>query len=451
MKSLYFQLLVSFILIIIFSLTISTLTEYYTYSSRLPGLITEITTKSLAHQLSSIYTKNRDWDNLESEMQRLDNLETLNPSDDANLRIIIRNSDGKTVYNSFLNITRLGNSELIEGESFPVIDFSTEETVGMITIYISREYIHRHADIYISGLLQSSILKTLITAAIAFLFSLLLSRRVTRPLLELTDAAQAITASGQSAQISFESTDELGRLSSAFNRMISALREQQESRKQLVADISHQINTPLNAIRLEARGLSDGLVSQKEASYHIMKEVDKLTNVIYDLDWLSETDSGGYSLNLQKFSANLLLSEVKGHWLNKSEAEGMDIVIEECPATPPIMIDVMRISSVIGNLLDNAVKYAPFGSRIRLGCREKADSVELYVCDEGAPIPLNERGRIFERFYRAEKHRESDKKGSGLGLSIVKQIVEKHGGNVRLECGDGRGNCFIISLPAVSG
>ncbi|MBI9107012.1 MAG: HAMP domain-containing histidine kinase [Spirochaetales bacterium] len=447
-KSIYFQVLISFILIIFFTLAISTIIEYHTYSSQLPILFTEIRTKTIAQNLSSAYTRDNGWDNLDLEIQRISNLDSLNTLDESTQRIIVRDSDGKTIYNSFLNIIRIENIVLVEGESQFIIDFKTSKAVGIVTVYISQDYLLKHAHAYIIELLKSGIYKGLITAGIAFILSLLFSRRITRPVIRLTEAAQSIDVGGESNKISITSSDELGRLSSAFNSMITSLNSQRKLRKKLLTDVSHQINTPLNAIRLEARGLSDGLVSAEEASHFIIAEVDSLRNIIYDLDWLAETDSGVYTLNKVEYQLTRLIDEEVRRWVHKAEAQKLKLIItENSDKLPPVLIDVIRISTVIGNLIDNAMKYSTEGGQINIGCSLDNYQLIVSVCDDGPAIAPEHRSHIFERFYRIKKSDKPDIPGRGLGLSIVKQIVELHKGRIWLECGEEKGNCFFFSLP----
>lgn len=451
LKSIYFQVLLSFLLVIFSTLVISTIIEYYTYASQLPELFTELRSKTIAQHLSSAYTRDNGWDNLNSEIQRLNNLESLNTIDDTTLRIIIRDNDGRTVYNSFLNITRIKDDVLIEGESQPIIDFKTKSSVGVLTVYISQGYILRYADNYAGQLIKSGVYKALLTALIAVILSLFLSRSLTRPVIQLTDAAQAVAEGGKSRQILFTSTNELGRLSSTFNSMLSSLQTQQNLRKQLIADVSHEINTPLNAIRLEARGLSDGLVSAEEAGYHIIKEIDALKNIIYDLDWLAETDSGAYVLNKEEYKIQDLIIEESRRWLNKAGSRNIEMKIPVFNQNiPPVMIDVVRMTTVVGNLIDNAVKYSPDGSQINIGCGFENNIVKISVCDNGPAIAAEYQPHVFERFYRAEAV-SSERPGRGLGLSIVKQIIELHRGCIYLECGKKSGNCFVFTLPVDPG
>lgn len=448
LKTIYSQLIISFIIIILLTISISTFAEYRTYTRKLPGLITKIRSDSIARNISSSYTAVSGWDNLAGEIQRLRELDSLNTIDDASLRIIIKDNDGKTVYNSFSELIRIDSKELIEGQSAAIIDYNNSETVGLVTIYISREYINILASDYISDLLIAGIYKSLITAAAAVLLSLLLSRRITSPIILLTKAAGKIADEGSSSPIEVFTSNETGKLSDAFNKMLSSLQMQRELRKQLLTDISHEINTPLNAIRLEARGLQDNLVAADEASTNIIHEIDKLKNIIYDLDWLSETDSGAYSINKQSCGISRLIREEAGRWLHKADIKNIRIINErEENDEITISADVIRIRTVLGNLIDNALKYSPEGSTVRLGYINYDGTVEVYVCDNGKAIAEEYREKIFERFFRAEESGNSAVPGRGLGLAISKQIAELHGGSLRLECRPGGGNCFRFTLP----
>lgn len=448
LKTIRSQLTAAFLLIIIITIVISTVTEYQTYSRELPALITEIRSTSIAGNLSASYSNNRGWNNLDEEIQRLRELDSLNTNDDANLRIIIRDIEGKTVYNSFAELTSMNSTALIEAQTKTIINQGSEQAAGTVTIYISREYISEYASDYIGDLLKTGIYKSLLTAAAALILSLILSRYITAPIIQLTNAADAITKDEASEPIKFKTVNEIGKLGSSFNKMMASLKTQKELRKQLLSDVSHEINNPLNTIRLEAKGLTDNLVSVEEAGVNIINEVDKLKNIIYDLDWLAETDSGAVALKKENITISRLILEETKRWINKADTKNIEIIIEKTNGTNALVkVDPIRIRTVIGNLVDNAVKYTPAGSKIKAGCRTHAGTIEIYVCDNGPAIPSAERDKIFGRFYRAGTLENSAVYGRGLGLAISKKIVELHGGQLRLESGDETGNCFIFTLP----
>ena len=230
--------------------------------------------------------------------------------------------------------------------------------------------------------------------------------------------------------------------------MIASLKTQRDLRKQLLSDVSHEINTPLNAIRLEARGLSDGLVSAEVASHYIISEIDSLKNIVYDLDWLAETDSGIYALNKEAYQISKLITEEAKRWIPKAESRDLKLEVKEnVEPLPAVRVDVVRISTVLGNLIDNAIKYSSAGGRIEINVLVNKSQLVISVCDNGPAIAPDHQSVIFERFYRAERSGRAEVPGRGLGLAIVKRIVELHKGRVWVECGKEYGNCFFFSLP----
>jgi histidine kinase len=451
-KSIFFKVLVSFLSIVFFTLIISTYIEYYNYASELPKLFTEIRTKTIAQHLSASYTRDNGWNNLNMEILRINNLESLNTIDEVSLRIIVRDQDNRTIYNSFLNLKDIKNIVLVEGKSQPVTDFKTSEQVGLVTVYISRDYLREHTKAYLRELLKSGMFKGLITALGALVLSILLSRRITRPLILLTDAVLNVKNREEGNRVSITSSDEIGRLSAVFNSMLMSLEVEKKMRKQLLSDISHEINTPLNAMRLEARGLSDGLVSKEEACRYIIGEIDSLRNIIYDLDWLAETDSGAYSLNKEDCDILKLVNDEIKRWTHKARASGNKLVVEVLQASFPLVsLDLIRINTVLSNLIDNAIKYSSQNGSIRVKVSSDNSQLIISVCDSGPAIEPGHRSLIFERFYRTGGSPGSEVPGRGLGLAIVKQIIELHEGRLWLECGEKQGNCFSFSLPLKTG
>ena len=450
-SSIHTKVLSAFLAVIFLTIALGTFIEYRIYASELPGLITGIQTRTIAMSLSLSYTRNNGWDQISSEIMRYSipgYIKNSNKnSDDPGIRVIVRDSEGKTVYNSFTDILSVGETELVEGLSQPVIDYGRSEQVGIVTLYISSEYLDRQAAVYARGLIRSGIYKVFFTALIALLLSLLLSKRITEPVVRLTEAAKSVAESGSAEPIRTGSGDEIGQLGNAFNSMITALQSQRGLRKQLIADVSHEINTPLNSIRLEARALSDGLVSPDEAALRIIANVDSLKNTVYDLDWLSESDSGSYRLEKAPCSPAVLTADEIERWKHAASAAGIKLNAEKIDSSIPLIAaDPVRISTVIGNLIENAVKYAPRGSTVDIACKSSPDGIKISVCDDGPVIEPLHRERIFTRNYRAAPG-SGDVPGRGLGLSIARTIIEMHGGIIRLDCGEDHGNCFSFSLP----
>lgn len=447
MKSMFWRLLTAFVFIIIISILISTSIEYLTSKSQLPHLLTEIRSQTIAQVLSSSYTRDKEWGNLQQEISRLDQDDPKESLLNLSMRIVVRDIHKKTLYNSFSNLIKLGDFPLIEGESVQILDLEKSEIIGTVTIYISREFLEQETKRYLYSLMKPRIIQGIISILILIIVAALLSRRMTIPIIALTRATQNISKNEEASIIPVNNSDELGQMTESFNQMILSLKAQKQLRKNLIRDLSHEINTPLSVIRLEAKGLYSKLVSAEKASVQIIEEVDKLGNIVNDLDWLVESDSGEIKLNRKPCAIGQLIQDEVERWQLQAEMENINLELSEIPpGLPELTIDIVRMSQVLGNLIENGLKYSPAGSRLTVECHEEKNAVVISVCDNGRGISSEDLPFIFERLYRGKKSGEINKEGRGLGLSIVKNIVERHQGRVRVESTESKGSCFFISL-----
>ncbi|MBI9096888.1 MAG: HAMP domain-containing histidine kinase, partial [Spirochaetaceae bacterium] len=365
------------------------------------------------------------------------------------LRIIVRDNHGKTLYNSFTDLVQRDDSPLIEGDSVRIVDYDTFEITGTITVYINQDFLERETGEYILGILKPRIIQGFLTIVIALVAAALLSRRITSPIKALTRATRGISQRGKTQLLPVNSADELGQMSQSFNQMITSLQKQRELRKRLISDVSHEINNPLNVIRLEAKGLQDEIITSDEASARIIDEVDTLSNLIHDLDWLAETDSGEFKLKKDYYPIGKIIQTEVDRWQLNAQIAELRLELTPLPRDLPILyIDAMRISQVLGNLLENGLKYSKAHGSVTVSCEVENQKVVISIADTGPGIPAVDLPYVFERFYRVDQSRVRSKGGRGLGLSIVKQIVEMHNGCVWAESRKGEGSCFYFSLPA---
>ena len=180
---------------------------------------------------------------------------------------------------------------------------------------------------FLNTLLAITLIAALLTAGLATLLAAWLSKRITAPVLALTEATQAI-AQGATTELPVSSSDELGRMSAAFNRMTATLESQRDLRKRLINDLSHELNTPLSVIQLEAKGLRDGLQTPENASDHIIQEVGRLRGLVTDLNWLAETDHGELRLSLQRSSVHELLAAELDRWRPQCQAQAIELSLQ---------------------------------------------------------------------------------------------------------------------------
>lgn len=288
----------------------------------------------------------------------------------------------------------------------------------------------------------------LIGAVIALLLGVFLSRSLTRPIRELTRATHAVSEGDLSQQVPVRSNDELGELAQAFNKMSSELSRSVNARKQMTADIAHELRTPLSLILGHAEAVHDGVLPPSRENFEIIRdEATRLEHLVNDLRTLSLADAGELSIQPQTVEPLRLLHEVSSLYQYQAQKKNIVFTLDVASNLPTIEVDPGRMTQVLTNILDNAMRHTPEGGRIVLAAKEVDDMVELSVQDSGPGLSIEDVNRIFERFYRTDSARQREDGGSGLGLAIAKSIVQAQGGQLSAESEPGAGLRVIIRLP----
>jgi signal transduction histidine kinase len=284
--------------------------------------------------------------------------------------------------------------------------------------------------------------------AIALLVGVLLARNLTRPLRDLTQAIQAMTAGELRQEVPIRSTDELGTLTQAFNRLSADLARSNELRRQMTADIAHELRTPLTVIRAYIDGLRDGVFKPTPARFAAMQaETQHLQRLVEDLRTLSLADAGELPMAREPVSCQALLERLAAAHTPQAAARDIALQVSVEPEVPGIVADPERMIQVLGNLVTNALRYTPSGGQITLSARLRGDAVALAVSDTGAGIAPDALPHVFDRFYRGDPARSQQDGESGLGLAIAKSIVEAHGGKIEVQSELGRGTTFTVLMP----
>lgn len=273
-----------------------------------------------------------------------------------------------------------------------------------------------------------------------------LARTLTRPVNELTAATHAMAKGQLEQQVPVRSTDELGELSLAFNQMSADLARANQSRKQMTADIAHDLRNPLTVIGGYLESLRDGVLKPTPERFDTMyTEVQHLQRLVNDLRTLSLADSGELVLYRQPASPRDLLERLAAAYRHRAEQQSITLSITSEPDLPETRLDSERIEQVLGNLVSNALRYTPEGGEIRLTAEQQAGNLAISVQDTGSGISEEALPFIFERSYRGDASRSGNE--SGLGLAIAKSIVELHGGTLSVTSQPGQGSQFWIRLP----
>lgn len=282
----------------------------------------------------------------------------------------------------------------------------------------------------------------------SLLLGVILARTLTRPIRELTVATQAIADGNLEHQVNVRSKDELGELATSFNLMSAKLALSLNLRKQMTADIAHELRTPISLIIGHIDAMEEGVLPASSETFAILRdEALRLGRLVEDLRTLSRADAGELIL-VRRFvqPAHLLEQTSKLHQPLARE-KNIAIQLEIEADLPEIHIDPDRIAQVLDNLMSNALRHTPAEGQITLRAQRNAESIELSIQDSGPGIDPSELPYVFDRFYRADKSRQRETGGSGLGLAIAKSIIELHGGQITVESEAGEGTNFIIQLP----
>ncbi|MCX6054789.1 MAG: ATP-binding protein [Chloroflexi bacterium] len=283
---------------------------------------------------------------------------------------------------------------------------------------------------------QAIVSSAVIAGIIALILGAVLFLQITAPLRQLRKAATAITNGDLSQRVSIKSKDEFGELGSTFNKMAESLSNVETQRQHLMADIAHELRTPLAAIQGTLEAMQDGVLPlDGEQLTATLSETTLLNRLIDDLRLLSLAEAGQLKLELQKVNPGELIQQIVDRMVPTANQKNVQLKTEIQTALPEFLLDPDRIAQVLNNLTSNALRYTPEGGMITVQAflLPNSKSLRVSVTDTGRGIDLENLPFVFDRFYRAEKSRSRSSGGSGLGLAIVKQLVEAHGGQVYAE------------------
>ncbi len=296
---------------------------------------------------------------------------------------------------------------------------------------------------------QNLLIAGLIATGLGVLVALVFARRMARPIEAISAAASSLAQGKLSVRIPApRGEDEIARLARNFNRMAEALEKLEAERRAMIADIAHELRTPLTVMQGRLEAIQDGVVPLE------MGEIDRLhqqarllSRLVEDLRTLSLADAGRLNLALQPLNLAELARRMAAAFGAALEAKQVALELRLPEGPVPVRADPDRLAQVIGNLLTNALEHTPAGGRIALEVAKDTTHAHLRVLDSGPGIPAEALNKVFDRFYRAEASRSRATGGSGLGLSIVKALVELHKGTVAAHNRPEGGALFEVRLP----
>ena len=461
------RLRITRVLIIVIALTVAwnLAASYYTIQRQFDAFVRGLgrtEASNLARQLSRAYTGAKGWDTVDAALSasgylyenRAEHREghensTGGEADEGfhidRVRVVIVDHAGRSIRDNFSELESGETTRALTGQRREIRDLQTGQIVGFVYLDVNQNFLETESTGFLRDLLLIFIASSAFILVIALLLAASLSRRISTPISALTKATRAIAQRDDATMLPVTSNDELGQLSATFNQMSTALQRQRALRRRLINDVSHELNTPLTVIQLEAKALSDNLQEPVQAAQNIIQEVSMLRNLVNDLNWLAETDSGQLRLRPEKCDiGQLLISEVE-RWQAQAQSRHISLSLEPLPPLPTSQLDPARIRQALGNIIHNALQHTEGGQVIVAAKAEEDGYAEITVTDDGAGIDPADLPHIFDRFYRAK---DSFSRGRGLGLDIARTIIEAHDGAITVNSeGIGRGATVVARLP----
>jgi signal transduction histidine kinase len=362
-------------------------------------------------------------------------------------RVVVLDTGGMVIADTGGAI--LGEQHPAQHASNGVPVFVNDETVGAVLVGSMIEPVLNPAD---EDFLRSVNLSILVTSVAVGLLALvlgsLLFRQITAPLQALSRSARAIAEGDLAQRVTVRSEDEIGQVARSFNRMAESLAGADLQRRNMMADIAHELRTPLTVVQGNLEALMDGvydLTPENVAAIH--KQTVVLTRLVGDLRDLALAEAGQLRLELKVLSLSDVIAQVGEGLEVQAREKDVTLKFEVAAGLPNIQADEQRITQVLFNLISNALRHTPAGGTITVSAEAREDRALVSVRDTGTGIPPEDLPHVFERFYRADRSRARSTGGSGLGLTIAKQIVEAHGGQIWAQSWMGAGSTFAFSLP----
>jgi signal transduction histidine kinase len=440
---LWFRLALTFAVIIL----VTVVTIYFFVSRRIAVEMEDYATtyqRNLSPQVryklySYYFQQGYSWEGVQSLVE--------DTADVSGTRIILAAGNGTVIGDSskeLLGMNYTGSSvspvELIWqqeviGRAYIILDPTARESVA--------PFLRLSASVNRALLLGGSL-----AIGIALLLTFLLSRRMMSPIGVLATAARRLGRGDLSQRVRLQGEGEVASLAEAFNSMAADMEYAEQLRRNMVADVAHELRTPLSNIQGYLEAIRDGMVEPDVAAIRSLnEETSLLSRLVNELQELSLAEAGELKLVYQAEDITNLVRQAVTPWQPQLTAREISLSVELPDDLPPVNIDWQRVNEVLHNILENAVVHTRKGGTIKVGASSKGRWVEVSVSDTGEGIPAEDLPHVFERFYRVDKSRARATGGSGLGLTIAKRLIEAHGGTISVQSKLGEGSRFSFTLP----
>lgn len=408
--------------------------------------------------LSTYYTQTRGWDNVQPLIEQM--------SEISGARVALVDKDGMVIAASNddllgedLEIGENGSVEvrvwvmdeaeqqfLVESGTLPTQNLRRDNRAAVGAVYVDNNSDDKES--FIDSVNKSLVAAVFAAGFVALVLTVTVSRQVIKPLKNLTIAARAMEQGNLNQRVIVKSKDEIGELAHAFNAMAGSLIRLEQLRRNLISDVAHELRTPLSNIRGYLEALQDGLAEPDGDMINLLyEETMMLTHLVNDLQELALAEAGQLRLDRQPVTIKDVLEKTVVSVKPQASAKNVQVSVEIPYDLPCIQADPERIMQVVRNLLNNAITYTPEDGKIVVKAYQRGGEIQVNVQDTGIGVGTEHINNIFERFYRVDPSRTRHTGGVGLGLVIVKQLVEAHGGRVWAESQIGNGSTFSFTIP----
>jgi signal transduction histidine kinase len=284
-------------------------------------------------------------------------------------------------------------------------------------------------------------------ASTAGALSYLVTKRIVQPLIQMEEITKKFAAGHLEERVPAHDIPEVDQLATSFNRMAATLEGVEQRRRELVGDLTHELRTPLTVLKGYLEGLADGTIEPSEEVYHrLSRETARMQRLVNDVQELSKMEAGYLPIKARSLDLQPLLGSIVRRFSDQLAEDSPQLVLEYPPAIPSAFADPERIEQILVNLIGNALRYTLSGS-ITVRVEPNLDKIWISVTDTGQGIAVEDLPHVFERFWRADRSRDRNSGGTGIGLAICRRLVELQGGKIAVESQVGVGSTFKFSLP----
>ena len=448
MRSLSLKLILAFLIVVVVAVALVAIIASQTTAKEFTNFIFDQYQEGYISQLEEYYRSHGDWAGVDTEVSfpgRLP-LDGHVPTSRERGGITITDEAGKVIVagSGYRIGDTVSQAEFADADPVAV----DGQTVGWI-LSLRMELGRGPSEaLFLNRINQTLIIGAIGALFVALVLGVFLARTLTRPLRELTAATRSVAEGDLGLTVPVRSRDELGELTASFNRMSEELDRSMSIRRQMTADIAHELRTPISIILGHADAIHDRVLPPTQETFDIIRdEACRLERLVEDLRILSMADAGELPLTRRPIPPNTLLEDVAAAYHPLALERGIEVHSNIAADLPGVNVDRDRMAQVLGNLLSNALRYTPEGGSVTISGSCLEQDVKICIQDTGLGIGAEDIQYVFDRFYRADKSRQRDSGGSGLGLAIAKSIVENHDGRIWAESSDDSGTTFCITLP----